>query len=128
MAVRLFRVILPAGDLDQAAAFYAAILGWPGERVSGGRHYFDCGGTILACVDPRSERLELRPNVEHVYFSVDDIEETFRRATTAGCSWLGTGIEIHPWGERSFYARDPSGNPICFVQSGTEFTGGRFVP
>ncbi len=127
MAVRLFRVILPVGDLDQAAAFYAAILGWPGERVSGGRHYFDCGGTILACVDPRSEQLELRSNIEHVYFSVDDIEETFRRATTAGCSWLGASIDTHPWGERSFYARDPSGNPICFVQSGTEFTGDRFV-
>ena len=23
----------------------------PGSRVSSGRHYFDCGGTILACYD-----------------------------------------------------------------------------
>jgi len=82
----------------------------------------------LEWVPRRSERLELRPNIEHVYFSVDDIEATFERASRAGCSWLGAGIETHPWGERSFYARDPSGNPICFVQSGTEFTGGRFVP
>jgi len=128
MAVRLFRVILPAADLDEAAAFYIAILGLPGERVFGGRHYFDCEGTILACVEPSGEGLELRPNLDHVYFSVDDIDEMFRRARTAGCSWLGEGVEMRVWGERSFYARDPSGNPICFVQAGTEFTGGRFVP
>lgn len=128
MVVRLFRVILPVDDLDRAVSCYAVILGMPGERVSGDRHYFDCGGTILACVDPRVERGAFRPNIDHVYFSVDDIEETFRRAMDAGCSWLGDTIETHPWGERSFYARDPAGNPICFVQSGTEFTGGRFVP
>jgi hypothetical protein len=28
-----------------------------------------------------------------------------------------------PWGERLFYAKDPSGNPICFVDEGTLFTG-----
>lgn len=128
MTVKLFRVILPVGDVDEAAAFYAAILGWAGERVSGGRHYFDCGGTILACVNPAGERLEMRPNVDHVYFSVDDLEATLERARSAGCSWLGDEIKVYPWGERSFYARDPWGNPICFVEAGTEFTGGRFVP
>jgi predicted enzyme related to lactoylglutathione lyase len=126
--VRLFRVILPVGDIDEAARFYGAILGWPGERVSGGRHYFDCGGTILACVDPAGEGLEMRPNVDHVYFSVDDLEATLERARMAGCSWLGDEIKTYPWGERSFYARDPWGNPICFVETGTEFIGGRFVP
>jgi predicted enzyme related to lactoylglutathione lyase len=128
MTVKLFRVILPVGDVDEAARFYGAILGWPGERVSGRRHYFDCGGTILACVNPVGERLEMRPNVDHVYFSVDDLEGALERARSAGCSWLGDEIKVYPWSERSFYARDPWGNPICFVEAGTEFTGGRFVP
>ncbi len=128
MPARLFRVILPAVDVDEAARFYAAILGLPGERVSGARHYFECGGTILACVGMEAEQPAFRPNIEHVYFAVDDIEETYARAASAGCSWLGESIVARAWGERSFYARDPSGNPICFVQSGTEFTGGRFVP
>lgn len=126
--MKLFRVILPVGDVDRAAEFYGALLGWPGERVSGGRHYFDCEGTILACVDPRGERLEMRPNVDHVYFSVDDLEAVLARAETAGCQWLDGEIAVRPWGERSFYARDPWGNPICFVEKGTEFTGGRFIP
>jgi hypothetical protein len=33
-----------------------------------------------------------------------------------------TPIEIRPWGERSFYATDPFGKPICFVDSMTLFT------
>ena len=36
-------------NLDAAAQFYLAVLGIAGTRVSPGRHYFDCGGTILAC-------------------------------------------------------------------------------
>jgi hypothetical protein len=36
-----------------------------------------------------------------------------------------TPIETRPWGERSFYATDPFGNPICnpicFVDSRTLF-------
>lgn len=128
MTVRLFRVILPATDIDRAAAFYTRLLGMPGERVSGGRHYFDCGGTILALVDPRGENLEFRPNVDHIYFSVDDLEAAYEGAKVAGCEWLEDKIAVRPWDERSFFARDPFGNPICFVQRGTEFTGGRFVP
>ena len=49
MPARLFRVILPVSDIDRAARFYGAVLGLEGVRVSNGRHYFDCGGTILAC-------------------------------------------------------------------------------
>src|SRR5262249_9172362 len=45
---KLFRVILPVSNIETAAKFYALILGLPGERVSPGRHYFNCDGTILA--------------------------------------------------------------------------------
>lgn len=51
----LFRVILPVTDIEAAASFYARLLGIPGSRVSGGRHYFDCRGTILACYDPLAD-------------------------------------------------------------------------
>ena len=34
-----------------------------------------------------------------------------------------TGPAKMPWGETMFYALDPFGNPISFVQAGTEFTG-----
>ena len=52
MGLRLYRVILPVRDIERAVQFYGKLLGLAGQRVSPGRHYFDCGGTILACYDP----------------------------------------------------------------------------
>ena len=128
MAPRLYRVILPVSDIERAATFYGVVLDSPGERVSANRHYWDCGGTVLACVDPTVGGREFRPNIDHFYFAVDDLETTYERAKGAGCDWLEDAIAKREWGERSFYARDPFGNPICFVDEGTLFTGGRFVP
>jgi catechol 2,3-dioxygenase-like lactoylglutathione lyase family enzyme len=131
---KLFRVILPVSDTDQAARFYGAILGIEGQRVSPGRYYFDCGGTILACFDPRADGddEDPRPNMDHVYFAVDDLEQRHAAARSLGC--LSTEL-VHgaaageivrrPWGERSFYAVDPFGNKICFVDRTTVFTGHR---
>ena len=124
---RLYRVIVPVRDIKTAARFYATALGFEGKRVAEGRHYFDCGGTILACVVPEGEALEFRPNIDHVYFAVDDLEAVFERAKDAGCDWLDDSIQTRPWDERSFYARDPFGNPICFVDETTLFTGQRYV-
>jgi uncharacterized glyoxalase superfamily protein PhnB len=120
----LFRAILPVTDIEAAASFYAQVLRMPGTRVSAGRHYFDCGGTILACYDALADGdpEEVGPNPQYVYFSVDDLDGALERADNAGCRELGD-IEVQPWGERSFYARDPFGNPICFVDSQTLFTG-----
>lgn len=129
---RLFRVIMPAADIDAAAAFYSTLLGSPGMRVSGGRHYFDCGGVILAVYSPAGDGDPTTPrsNFEHVYFAVDDLEVVYDRAKTLGALVTGKGdggmpmgdIATRPWGERSFYLRDPSGNPLCFVDSTTLFT------
>lgn len=131
---KLYRVILPAGDLGRSVDYFSRLLDTPGERVSDGRHYFDCGGVILACVVPESAE-GAHPNSDHVYFAVNDLEATRSRAEEAAAEGLGaiaegeTGeIAERPWGERSFYAHDPFGNPVCFVDERTLFTGGRFVP
>jgi uncharacterized glyoxalase superfamily protein PhnB len=122
---RLFRVIVPVSDINAAAVFYGSLLGSEGKRVSRGRHYFDCGGTILACCDPRSDGddVDAKPNPDHIYLAVSDLEDVFQRAAAAGCKWLDAKIDRRPWGERSFYAQDPFGNPICFVDEKTVFTG-----
>src|SRR3954470_16007004 len=97
----------------------------PGVRVSSGRHYFDCGGTILACFDPRADGdgFDARPNPDHIYLSVADLEGCYERARSAGCSQIDEKIQTFPWGERCFYAKDPFGNPLCFVDERTVFTG-----
>jgi catechol 2,3-dioxygenase-like lactoylglutathione lyase family enzyme len=133
MSVRLFRVILPVGNIDRAAAFYRELLRQDGMRVSPGRHYFSCGGVVLALYNPAADgdKAEPRPNVEHVYFAVSDLEEIFGRAERTGglVDAVGDGnlpmgrMATRPWGERSFYMRDPFGNPLCFVDETTVFTG-----
>jgi uncharacterized glyoxalase superfamily protein PhnB len=122
---RLYRVILPVTDIEAATAFYRELLGSQGRRVSNGRHYFDCGGVILACFDPRrdGDGVDAQPNPEHIYFAVADLEATFKLAKRLGCAEIESQIQRRPWGERSFYAKDPFGNPICFVDERTVFTG-----
>jgi catechol 2,3-dioxygenase-like lactoylglutathione lyase family enzyme len=124
-SIKLFRVILPVDDIGRAAAFYSQLLGFTGKRVSAGRHYFDCGGTILACFDPEADGDDFRlsSNPDHIYFAVDDLERAFEQAKTAGCMLVDDRIRTWPWGERSFYAKDPFGNPICFVDQSTVFRG-----
>jgi catechol 2,3-dioxygenase-like lactoylglutathione lyase family enzyme len=130
----LYRVILPVRDIEHAARFYAAVLGSPGRRVSPGRHYFECEGTILACFDPQADGdgCAAKVNPEPLYFAVSDLRATFEACRAAGAQLAsgsppGVGplgqIAKRPWGEESFYVSDPFGNPLCFVARESVFTG-----
>ena len=85
-SARLFRVILPVNDIETSATFYAALLDDAGMRVSPGRHYFDCGGVVLALYEPRADGDDRapRPNWDHVYLGVSDLPAVFERARTLG--------------------------------------------
>jgi predicted enzyme related to lactoylglutathione lyase len=125
---KLFRVILPVSDIEGARKFYEHVLGMPGERVSPGRHYFNCGGTVLACYDPVADGDGHAGSWKHhprqyLYFAVPDLEATRQRALDAGATEVEGGIQKMPWGERMFWATDPFGNPISFVDEKTLFTG-----
>lgn len=125
--MKLYRVIFPVNDIDKAEGFYAEILNQKGARVSPGRHYFDVGGTILACYDPKADgdehgMWEFHEN-QYVYIAVDDLIAVRNKMKTLACKSLGE-IQEMPWGETLFYANDPFGNPICFVDETTVFTGG----
>lgn len=124
MQAKLFRVIVPVSDLPRSVGFYSVLLGGSGKRVSVGRHYFTCGSVILACYDPLTEDGKaFTANPQHIYFSVEDLEGAYELAKTAGCEWLEEAIHVRAWGERSFYARDPFGNRLCFVDFRTVYTG-----
>lgn len=128
MGARLYRVILPVPDIDRAAAVYAELLGTAGERVSSGRHYFDCGGTVLACYDAAAdgdgpaEACRYAPE-QFLYFAVPDVDATHAAAVRLGFAVRAGGAQSLPWGERMFWATDPFGNPVSFVAAGTEFVG-----
>ena len=123
---------MPVVDLAAAERFYSALLAQPGMRISPGRHYYNCGGVILAVYNPRADGDDRtpQPNFEHVYFAVPDLEAVYERAQQVGglATEVGDGnlpmgsIARRPWGERSFYMHDPSGSPLCFVDEATLFT------
>ena len=126
---RLYRIILPVADIERAANFYSGVFRNPGERFSPGRHYFDCGGTILACYDPVADgdggkdSWHFHPK-QYLYFAVPDLKAILGFLQATGGT-VDEGIATMPWGERLFYARDPFGNPICFVDDRTLFTSGK---
>jgi predicted enzyme related to lactoylglutathione lyase len=125
---KLFRVILPVSDIEKAREFYERVLNLSGQRVSPGRHYFDCGGTILACYDPVADGDGLQGGWkqhprQYIYLAVSDLEAVHRRAIDSGATIIEGGIQVMPWGERMFWAKDPFGNPISFVDETTLFTG-----
>jgi uncharacterized glyoxalase superfamily protein PhnB len=130
-APKLFRIAVQVSDLDQASAFYARLLDDPGRRIPrGSRHYFDCGAVILALVDVTAGGLEPQPIPDYVYFAVSNIEEVHARAKEMDCLAKDDvhgedagAIVKRPWGELSFYAEDPWGNGLCFVDESTLFTG-----
>jgi catechol 2,3-dioxygenase-like lactoylglutathione lyase family enzyme len=133
-APTIYRVSLEVADSKKAHRFYSKLLGIEGRLVGGGRVYFDCGPVILALVDVSAARRKPRPISQDVYFAVNDVEAFHARAKKLRClsredvhgEPAGALVE-RPWGERSFYAEDPFGNGLCFVDERTLFTGARPV-
>ncbi|HEX4803375.1 MAG TPA: VOC family protein [Myxococcaceae bacterium] len=126
---KIFRVTLEVADLDRAAKFYAKLLGAEGKRHPGARHYFDCGGVILAVLDPTAGGMSPTPGPKSLYFAVSDLEAVHGRAKTLNAlapykvhGEPGGTVTKRPWGERSFYVVDPWGNDLCFVEEGTLYT------
>ena len=124
--MRLFRINIEVGELQRATEFYSTLLALQGRPQRGSRVYFVAGPVALQVVQVEKPHTAAKA----LYFAVSDLEAAFKRAKSLGClsqeqvhDAPGGGIVVRPWGERSFYAEDPFGNPLCFVERGTEFTG-----
>jgi predicted enzyme related to lactoylglutathione lyase len=123
---RLFRLNVELGDIDQAAAFYAELLGLEGRPQMGSRCYFRAGSVTLQVVAVAAPH----PAAKALYFAVADLDAIHARAAALGCLSPGDvhgtpagEAVVRPWGERSFYADDPWANPLCFVDEGTIYAG-----
>ena len=126
---QFFRLNIEVGDLNAAETFYTKLLGVKGRKQAGSRCYFDCGPVTLQVLDVSSVS-QPHAAAKALYFTVKNIEAAFERAKGLGClsresvhDAPGGGIVVRPWGERSFYVEDPWGNPLCFVEEGTVYTG-----
>ena len=122
----LFRLNIEVGDLARAHIFYAELLGLEGRPQVGGRVYFATGPVTLQVVQTPKPHVAAKA----LYLVLSDLGPIHARATALGCL---SGETVHgepagqpvvrPWGERSFYADDPWGNPLCFVEAGTIYAG-----
>jgi predicted enzyme related to lactoylglutathione lyase len=126
---QFFRLNIEVGDLAAAIDFYTRLLDIQGRKQPGARVYFDAGPVTLQVVDVSSAGAP-HTAAKALYFTVNDLDAAFARAQALGClsqesvhDAPGGGIVVRPWGERSFYALDPWGNPLCFVEEGTVYTG-----
>ncbi|MBV9067919.1 MAG: VOC family protein [Acidobacteria bacterium] len=126
---QFFRLNVEVGNLEQAINFYSTLLGVQGRKQPGARSYFECGPVTLSVIDVSSIGSP-HTAAKALYFTVKNLEAAFDRAKELGClsqesvhDAPGGGIVVRPWGERSFYALDPWGNPLCFVEEGTVYTG-----
>jgi len=126
---QFFRLNVEVGDLESAVSFYTKLLGTEGRKQAGSRCYFECGPVTLQVLDVSSQR-QPHPAAKALYFTVNDLEAMYERAKALRClsdsdvhDAAGGGIVVRPWGERSFYAQDSWGNPLCFIEEGTVYTG-----
>ena len=122
---KIYRIIVPVSDTEKAFEFYSQLLSIEGRNVGGGRFYFDCGAVIVALLKSNQPL-----NSEYIYFSVANLEEFYARAKELDClskadvhGAKAGEISVRLWGERCFYAYDPFGNGLCFVDENTLFTG-----
>jgi hypothetical protein len=126
--VSLFRINIEVGDLDRAAQIYGQLLGQEGRKQAGSRCYFSAGDVTLQVVDVSPETPHV--SAKALYFLVRDLDKVHAVASELGVlsnelvhGMNGGLIAVRPWGERSFYADDPWGNPLCFVEAGTVYPG-----
>jgi catechol 2,3-dioxygenase-like lactoylglutathione lyase family enzyme len=123
---RLFRLNIEVGSIERAHDFYGELLALDGRPQMGSRVYFNAGGVTLQVVQAENPH----PAAKALYFEVSDLDAFHERAAGLACL---SGELVHgtpagdpvvrPWGERSFYADDPWGNPLCFVEQGTIYEG-----
>jgi len=120
---RVFRIAIPASQIDRSRAFYETVLGIEVDATVPSRLYFHCGDVIVAVIDWTVEgRSEMRPTPDDLYFATDELDALYERAVSAGAQIVAP-IADRPWGERSFYCLDPDGNKLCFVDDSTLFLG-----
>jgi predicted enzyme related to lactoylglutathione lyase len=122
MGARVTRVLIRVPDIERAVSFYDHVLGTAGRRVTPGRCHYALGGVELACYDPAADGdlhdTEQGKSYWQLYVAVDDLEAACERVRDSG-GHIHQPISVKPWGERSFYATDPFGNRLGFLDVAT---------
>jgi catechol 2,3-dioxygenase-like lactoylglutathione lyase family enzyme len=108
-------VVVPPGDTELVAPFYAETLGLrqvpkPSEGVAQSGAWFAIDGTTQVHV---SERDGVRHPQVHFGLVVDDFDEVRRRLADAGAPW---DDQPDLFGGRRGFTRDPAGNRVELLE------------
>jgi catechol 2,3-dioxygenase-like lactoylglutathione lyase family enzyme len=107
MTVRRIVTNIRANQLDAAKAFYGDILGMTVAMDLGWIMTFATDAQTTPQISVATEGGSGTP-VPDISVEVDNLEEVYQRAVTAGCA-IEYGPVIEPWGVKRFYTRDPFG-------------------
>jgi len=109
---RLFRVVLPVGDLAKARHFYSTLLGEDGQGIAPGWHSFTYGGAMLACRETGVPVAQLEP----VCIAVEEsIVQMHYRAQSLRVTQIDPEPHTLPTGEHGFRMVDPWGNALYII-------------
>jgi hypothetical protein len=82
--VRIFRIAIPASDIDRSREFCEALLSMAADDTVPSRLYFHCGDVILALIDWSVEAQgPLRPTPDDLYLATGDLDSAYERAVVA---------------------------------------------
>lgn len=109
------QVAITEGDEDAARGFYSGLLGLdeivkPESLQDRGGCWFRCGPQEIHCGVEET----VAPSRRHPALLTDELDALQARLDAAG---IETSIERQLPGYRRFYARDPFGNRLEFLQA-----------
>ena len=113
-AVMRIELTFDCTDLDRAATFWQAALGYVADGVIEGR-YVSLSGHGLAMTLQRVDEPKSVKNRMHLDLLVDDVEEEVRRLEALGASRL-TPAARQEFGQTWFVLADPEGNEFCVAR------------
>ena len=122
MKVRRIVANIAATDPDRAHAFYRSLLGLKVVMDHGWILTFASEGWLLRRSALRARAGPGTP-VPDLSIEVDDVDEAFRRAESAGFE-IVYGIADEPWGVRRFFVRDPFGKMVNILSHGGAHAAG----
>jgi catechol 2,3-dioxygenase-like lactoylglutathione lyase family enzyme len=125
---RIDNIGVAVRDVSKAAAFFAEALGLattvdlagspPSAQVSVGAQYLYLFQTTSQ-IAPAGRGFDLVANpqgLDHLSFTVDDIDETYAELRDRGVAFAGEPQTVEAWGLRLVGFRDPDGNCYYLVQ------------
>jgi predicted enzyme related to lactoylglutathione lyase len=126
VTVRQLRVVVTAGDYDDALLFYRDVLGLPELGAFTGEHgsvtILDAGRATLELSDPAHaayiDEVEVGERVAghiRVAFQIDDAEATTRRLADAGAAVLAEPTPT-PWGSLNARLEGPAGLQLTLFE------------